>query len=423
MKVLVVGGGGREHAIAWKIKQSSRVKKIYAVPGNPGIAEFAECIALPADDVAAITELAVKEKIDLAVVGPEAPLVKGLVDALTAKGIKAFGPSALAAEIEGSKVFMKDLLKKYNLPTAGYAVFTETAEALAYLKEKGAPIVVKADGLAAGKGVIVASTLEEAEEAVRDMLERNAFGDSGKRIIIEDCMQGEEVSLLAFTDGETVVPMVAAQDHKRIFDGDKGLNTGGMGAYSPVPHISEEFISQVVKNVMEPVVRAMKAEGRLYKGVLYAGLMLTADGPSILEFNARFGDPETQVILPRLKSDLVDVMEAVVDGKLADCPVEWHAANAVCVVMASEGYPGSYPKGKVISGLDELSDLSDVVVFHAGTAKKDGRVVTSGGRVLGVTALADDLKAARDKAYAAVEKISFSGVQYRHDIGDKALKR
>jgi len=423
MKVLVIGSGGREHALAWKIKQSPKVSQLYAAPGNPGIGEFAQCINLAVDDIQALADFAEKEKIDLTVVGPEVPLVAGLVDEFNTRGLRVFGPTQRAAEIEGSKVFMKDLLKKYQLPTADYAVFTESAEAIKYIETKGAPIVVKADGLAAGKGVIVAGTVEEAVDAVKDMLQDNLFGQAGERIIVEDCLKGEEVSLLAFTDGQTVIPMVAAQDHKRAYDGDQGPNTGGMGAYSPVPHIPQALIDRIVEEAIKPTVKAMAAEGREYKGVIYAGLMLTPQGPSILEYNARFGDPETQVILPRLKTDLVEIMEAVIDGSLEKLTIQWKEEAALCVVMAAQGYPGSYQKGEVIEGLDKANSLDGVVVFQAGTASKEEHIVTAGGRVLGVTALGKTLEDAQKNAYEAVTKISFQGAQYRQDIGSKALKK
>lgn len=421
MKVLVVGSGGREHTLVWKIKQSPKVSQIYAIPGNPGIAELAQGINLPIEDVQAIADFAQQEKIDLTVIGPEAPLVAGLADELNSRGLKVFGPSKAAAELEGSKVFMKDLLKKYCIPTAGYAVFTESEPAIKYIREKGAPLVVKADGLAAGKGVIIAGSVEEAIEAATEMLDKGVFGEAGKRILVEDCLEGEEVSLLAFTDGKTVVPMVSAQDHKRAYDGDQGPNTGGMGAYSPVPQVSQELINQIVEEVIEPTVRAMSSEGREYKGVIYAGLMLTAQGPIVLEFNARFGDPETQVILPRLDTDLIEIMESVVAGTLEKTTVNWKSETAICVVMASKGYPGEYVKGEVIEGIGEANRLGDVVVFQAGTKQDGGKILTAGGRVLGVTALGKNVEEARNKAYQGVELISFAGAEYRRDIGNKAL--
>lgn len=422
MKILVVGSGGREHALVWKIKQSPKVSRIFAAPGNPGIAQLAQCIDLSVENIQGLADFAEQEKIDLTVVGPEAPLVAGLVDEFKARGLKVFGPSAAAAELEGSKIFMKDLLKKYCIPSAGYAVFTESGPALEYIRQKGAPLVVKADGLAAGKGVIVAATVEEASQAAIDMLDKKVFGEAGEKIIVEDCLIGEEVSLLAFTDGKTVVPMVPAQDHKRAYDGDLGPNTGGMGAYSPVPHISQDLINQIVEEVIEPTVRAMDAEGREYRGVIYAGLMLTVEGPLVLEFNARFGDPETQVILPRLATDLVEIMEAVATGNLSEIRVDWKQETAICIVMAAGGYPGDYQKGEVIEGIDAANHLDDVVVFQAGTKNLGEQIVTAGGRVLGVTALGEDIEQARKRAYQGVEKISFIGAHYRQDIGYKALK-
>jgi len=421
MKVLVVGSGGREHALVWKIKQSAKVSQIYAAPGNPGIAELAQCVDLSVDNIQGLADFAKREEIDLTVVGPELPLVAGLVDEFNARGLKVFGPSKAAAEIEGSKVFMKNLLKKYCIPTADYAVFTESGAAIEYIRSKGAPLVVKADGLAAGKGVIVAGSVDEACQAAIDMLDKQAFGEAGQRILVEDCLIGEEVSLLAFTDGKTVVPMVPAQDHKRIFEGDQGPNTGGMGAYSPVPHISQELINQIIEEVTEPTVRAMAAEGREYKGVIYAGVMLTDQGPIVLEFNARFGDPETQVILPRLDTDLVEIMEAVAAGNLEKLPVTWKADTAVCVVMAAQGYPGDYQKGEVIRGIREANQLDKVVVFQAGTKQEGEQIVTGGGRVMGVTALGANVEEARNRAYQGVESIFFTGAQYRRDIGHKAL--
>lgn len=423
MKVLIVGGGGREHALAWKITQSPKVTKLYAAPGNPGIGKLAQLVDIPVDDIKTLADFAQKEQIDLTVVGPEIPLVAGLTDEFNARGMKVFGPSKKAAELEGSKVFMKDLLKKYNLPTAGYAVFTEKEQALKYIEQKGAPIVVKADGLAAGKGVIVAGTVEEAKEAVVDMLENGVFGEAGERVIIEECLSGEEVSLLAFTDGKTVAPMVPAQDHKRAYDGDLGPNTGGMGAYSPVPHISQALIDSIVRETIEPTVKAMAEQGREYKGVIYAGLMLTESGPSILEFNARFGDPETQVLMARLETDLVEIMEAVENGSLNQIDIKWKKEAAVCVVMAASGYPGSYQKGEVIKGLEEADSLADTVVFQAGTKVEKENIVTAGGRVLGLTAWGVGLEEAVGKAYQASQKVNFQGAHYRKDIGHRAFNK
>lgn len=423
MNILVIGGGGREHTLAWKLSQSKLADKIYAIPGNPGMAKVAECVPdVSITDNAALVKFAQDQAVSLVVVGPEVPLMNGAVDAFTAAGIKAFGPSQLAAEIEGSKAFSKDLMKKYGIPTAKYEVFTDAASARAYVEKEGAPIVIKADGLAAGKGVIVAATLDEALAAVDEIMCDKAFGSAGSRVVIEECLVGEEASLLTFTDGETIVPMVSSQDHKRAYDNDEGPNTGGMGTYAPAPVVTRDILAVVQKEILEPTVKAMQAEGRKYVGCLYAGLMITADGPKVIEFNARFGDPETQVVLPLLRSDLAEVMLACVDGRLNDIAVEWKDEAAVCVVMAAGGYPKAYRKGDVISGLD-AAEAAGAVVFHAGTADKDGAVVTDGGRVLGVVATAPQVQAAVTKAYEAVAKISFKDAFYRKDIAYRALQR
>lgn len=422
MKILVVGSGGREHAIVWKLAQSPLADEIYCAPGNAGIADLAECVNIPADDVDTLLEFAQAEGIGLTVVGPEAPLAAGIVDKFTAAGLKIFGPSQKAAMIEGSKALAKEIMEKYNIPTAKYAAFTDKEVALAYLDANPAPIVVKADGLAAGKGVVVAMTTAEAKEAVESMLSGNAFGEAGARVVIEEYLEGEEVSVLAFSDGKTVLPMVSAQDHKRVFDDDKGPNTGGMGAYSPAPIYTPQLAEQVVQQVLQPAVDGLRQEGRLYKGVLYAGLMLTKQGVKVLEFNARFGDPETQAVLMRLQSDLVEIMLAVIDESLHEHELSWIEDAAVCVVMASGGYPGSYAKGQPISGLEHAAELSDTVVFHAGTKFSAQQVVSDGGRVLGVTACAPSIKEAIDKAYAAVDLISWSDCFCRRDIGAKALR-
>lgn len=419
MRVLVVGGGGREHALVWKISQSPRVKEIYCAPGNAGIGELARCINIPAENIDELVEFALKNKIDLTVVGPEVPLTLGIVDKFVANGLKIFGPTQRAAEIEGSKAFSKELMAKYQIPTAKYQVFTGVQQAKDFIKELGVPCVVKADGLAAGKGVMVCFTLEEALKAVDDILIENKFGKAGSKVVVEEFLEGQEVSMLAFTDGKTVIPMVSAQDHKRVFDNDQGPNTGGMGAYSPAPVYTTQIHETVEKDILRATIDAMGGEGRPFKGVLYAGLMLTENGPKVLEFNARFGDPETQVVLPRLKTDIVDIMEAVVAGELDKINVEWYEEAAVCVVMASGGYPEGYEKGKVITGLEKVPE--DVLVFHAGTKKDKGQIVTNGGRVLGVTALGKDLQGAINKAYQGVEKIDFAGMHYRKDIGAKAL--
>ena len=423
MNILVIGSGGREHTLAWKLSQSPKAAKLYAIPGNPGMAEAAECVErISITDNDAVAAFAKEKQIDLAVVGPEVPLTNGLVDALNAAGIKAFGPTKLAAEIEGSKAFSKGLMKKYGIPTAKYEVFTESDAARAYIEQEGAPIVIKADGLAAGKGVIVAMTKEEALAAIADIMEDQEFGTAGSRVVIEEFMEGEEASLLCFTDGKTICPMISSQDHKRAYDGDKGPNTGGMGTYAPAPVMTKAMVEKAYETILVPTIKAMEQEGRLYKGCLYAGLMITAEGPRVVEFNARFGDPETQVVLPLLESDLVDIMLACADGTLAEQDIQWSDGAAVCVVMASGGYPKSYQKGFAIAGLAEAKAVG-TEVFHAGTAEKDGQIVTAGGRVLGVVAKADDVKTAVDKAYAGVREISFQDAFYRNDIAHRALER
>ncbi|HZK25602.1 MAG TPA: phosphoribosylamine--glycine ligase [Oscillospiraceae bacterium] len=423
MRVLVVGGGGREHVLVWKLLQSPHVQKVYCAPGNAGIAEIAECIPISTDNIAALVDFALEQEIELTVVGPELPLTAGIVDEFTAAGINIFGPNRAAAKLEGSKVFAKQLMEKYQIPTAESRTFTNVDKALAYLQEKGVPIVVKADGLAAGKGVVVAATLKEAEIAVQRMLVNEEFGEAGKRVIIEEYLTGEEVSVLAFTDGQTVIPMVSSQDHKAAYDHDAGPNTGGMGAYSPAPVFTEQLLSQVEATILQPTIAGLQAEGIVFKGVLYAGLMITADGPKVLEYNVRFGDPECQVVLPRLESDLATVLLAVANSNLAGHKLKWYQNHTACVVMAAGGYPGAYQKGKIITGLTEVRQHNDAYVFHAGTAKKGTKVVTNGGRVLGVTAWGDTLQAALDKAYQVVEKINFADAHFRRDIGHKAIKR
>ncbi len=420
MKVLVIGSGGREHALVWKISQSPKVDKIYCAPGNAGIAQQAECVAIKADDLDGLLAFAQQNQIDLTVVGPEVPLTMGIVDKFQEQGLKIFGPSGKAAEIEGSKTFAKDLMAKYNIPTAKYGAFTDAAEAKAFLDTVGLPCVVKADGLAAGKGVLICETKAEAEEAIADILVDNKFGSAGSRVVVEEFLTGQEVSMLAFTDGRTVVPMVSSQDHKRIWDGDKGLNTGGMGAYSPAPVYTADIHKIVVPQVLEATVKAMEAEGRSFSGILYAGLMLTADGPKVLEFNARFGDPETQAVLPRLKSDLVDIFLAIIDGRLDEMNIEWHEEAAVCVVIASGGYPETSDKGRVITGLKEAA-ATGAIVFHAGTKEDNGSIVTNGGRVLGISALGKDIAEAIANAYKGVKEVKFENMQYRTDIGKKAF--
>ena len=419
MNILVIGSGGREHALYWKLSESPQTEQIYAIPGNPGMGASA---AIALDDHAAILRFVKEHEIGLVVVGPEVPLMNGLVDELEAAGIRAFGPRANAAEIEGSKSFAKDLMKKYGIPTARYEVFTAAEPARAYIRQEGAPIVVKADGLAAGKGVIVAMTEQEALDAVDAIMEDHSFGDAGARVVIEEFMEGEEASLLAFTDGRTIRPMISAQDHKRAYDGDRGPNTGGMGTYAPAPVMTPEMTERAVEEILKPTIAAMAKEGRVYRGCLYLGLMVTADGPKVVEFNARFGDPETQVVLPLLDSDLVAIMCACADGTLADVPIRWKEGAAVCVVLASGGYPGHYDKGQEIHGLADAEAMG-ALVFHAGTAMKDGKLVTNGGRVLGVVGRGADISSAVDAAYAAATKISFKDAYYRKDIAHRALER
>jgi len=421
MKILVVGGGGREHALVWKIAQSPLVSKIYCAPGNPGIGTLAENVPLAVDDLDGLLAFARREKIDLTVIGPELPLSLGIVDRFEAAGLKAFGPYQNAAIIEASKAFSKDLMENYGIPTAAYQVFSEIAPALAFVKELGTPIVIKADGLAAGKGVIIAQDFAEAEATVRDMLGGNAFGAAGSRLVIEEFLRGEEASFLALTDGKKIVPLASAQDHKAIFDGDRGPNTGGMGAYSPAPVVTAEIHQIAMEQVMRRAVDGMAAEGRPYRGVLYAGLMIDQGAVKTLEFNARFGDPECQPLLMRMKSDIVPLLVAIAAGDLGNLSIDWHDQAAVCVVMAAAGYPGNYGKGEEIHGLDTAATINDLFVFHAGTADQDGKVVTNGGRVLGVTGRGNSVQAAIAKAYEGVQAIRWNGAQYRTDIGKKAL--
>jgi len=423
MKILVVGGGGREHALVWKIAQSPLVEKIYCAPGNPGTADLAENLPIRADEIEKLLEFAWRERIDLTVVGPEQPLSLGIVDIFENHDLKVFGPRKNAAYIEGSKAFSKDLMQKYNVPTAAYGVFTDIEEAEEFIDRTGVPIVVKADGLAAGKGVIIAQTREEAVGAVKSMLSGNAFGSAGSRVVIEEFLTGEEASFLVITDGKNIIPLASAQDHKAVFDDDKGPNTGGMGAYSPAPVVTEAIHDIAMAEVLRRTVDGMAAEGRPYQGVLYAGLMVKNGQVKTLEFNARFGDPECQPLLMRMKSDIVPVLLAVANGDLSGVEIEWHDKAAVCVVMASEGYPGEYRTGDVISGLDAAAQLDDVYVFHAGTSLKGGCCVTNGGRVLGVTALGDTVEKAIVNAYRGVGAISWPGVHFRRDIGKKAIGR
>ena len=418
MKIMVVGSGGREHAIIKSLKKNKKVEKIYALPGNGGIAADAECVDIGAKDIDAITEFTVKEKIDFAVVAPDDPLVLGAVDALEQKGIKCFGPRKNAAIIEGSKVFSKNLMKKYGIPTASYETFSDIDSALEYLKTAPIPTVIKADGLALGKGVIIAQTREEAEKAVISMMKDKVFGNSGSNVVIEEFLTGPEVSVLSFTDGKTVVPMVSSMDHKRALDGDKGLNTGGMGTIAPNPYYTKSIADECMKKIFLPTINAMNSEGRTFKGCLYFGLMLTKDGPKVIEYNCRFGDPETQVVLPLLKSDLLDIMTAVADERLSEADVEFSDGAAACVVMASDGYPAKYNTGYKIT----VDSDCDAEIFSAGTKLVNGDVCTSGGRVLGVCATADNLQAALKKAYENVKKVHFENAYYRTDIGKKALE-
>jgi len=421
-KVLVIGGGGREHALVWKIAQSPKVSQIYCAPGNAGISKLAQCINIDADNIAKLVDFAQKEKIDLTVVGPELALSKGIVDEFNRKGLRIFGPSKKATEIESSKVFSKYLMKKYNIPTANYQVFQNNEAALDYIKQQTFPLVIKADGLAAGKGVFIVKDLVQARDALDALMEEKNFGEAGRQVVIEEFLEGEEVSILAFCDGKTVVPMVSSQDHKKIFDNDRGPNTGGMGAYSPVPFCNHKSEEMVLQKILIPVIKGLQKEDREYKGVIYAGLVLTKEGPKVLEFNARFGDPETQAVLPRLETDLIEILLAVVEGNLSKVNIKWKDKATVCVILASGGYPGKYQKGKVIYGFEKLENKKDIIVFHAGTKLQEGKIVTAGGRVLGVTAWDDTISKAKDKAYEGVEKIYFENMYYRKDIASKALK-
>lgn len=417
MKVLVVGGGGREHAIVKKLSESNKISKLYAAPGNGGISKLAECVSIKATDIENICKFATEENIDFVVVTPDDPLVLGAVDALNAVGIRCFGPTANAAIIEGSKSFAKDLMGRYGIPTAKYMSFDDMEKALEYAKDQSFPLVIKADGLALGKGVIIATDIAEAEDAIKSIMEKKAFGNSGSRIVIEEFLSGVEVSVLAFTDGKTIVPMISSMDHKRAYDGDKGPNTGGMGVIAPNPFYDDNIAAECMSRIFLPTVNAMNKEGRTFKGCLYFGLMITDDGPKVIEYNCRFGDPETQCVLSLLESDLFDIMLAVEEGSLESADVRFSEESACCVVMASEGYPISYEKGFPIS-FNETEKLNNVFVYHAGTKEADGVTVTSGGRVLGVTAIADSLDDAINVAYSAVKRISFNGAFYRTDIGN-----
>ncbi|MCF8067978.1 MAG: phosphoribosylamine--glycine ligase [Desulfobacterales bacterium] len=423
MKVLVVGSGGREHTLVWKIAQSPDVKKVFCAPGNAGMTRLAKCIPINADDIDGLLAFAKKEAIDLTVVGPEAPLSNGIVDIFEKEDLRIFGPSKKAAQIEASKAFSKNIMIKSGVPTAKGDSFTDYKKADAYLKKMGAPVVVKADGLAAGKGVIVCETMKQAEKALKEIMLDNAYGDAGARVVIEECLKGEEASFIAFTDGKTILPLPTSQDHKAVFDDDKGPNTGGMGAYSPAPVVDPFMHKKIMNEVMIPTVKGMAAEGCPYKGVLYAGLMIDHDKIKVLEFNGRFGDPEAQPLLVRVKSDIVPIMEAVIDEKLDECSLDIDDRASVCIVMASGGYPGKYKKGMVISGLDKAGRMKDVTVFHAGTTAQGKTITATGGRVLGVTALGDTVEKAIEKAYQATSKIRWTNVFFRKDIGMKAVRR
>ena len=422
MNVLVIGSGGREHALAWKVRQSPRVKRVFCAPGNAGIAAVADLVPHAADDIAALAAFALNQRIDLTIVGPEVPLTLGIVDEFHRHGLRIFGPSREAAQLEGSKAFSKDLFRRYGIPTGFFSTFTDPDEASRYVHEVGAPIVVKTDGLAAGKGVLICQTIQEAEEAINEIMRTRIFGDAGARIVVEEFLEGEEVSFMALTDGRAVLPLATSQDHKRAYDGETGPNTGGMGAYSPAPVVTPGLEERILHEIMQPTVKALRDAKIDFHGVLYAGLMLTAGGPKILEYNARFGDPECQALVMRLKSDLVDLLEACIDGTLAEQDVEWDERAAACVVLAAAGYPGNYERGKVIRGLDRLNGWENGMVFHAGTTRRDHDIVTNGGRVLGVTGLGATVRDAVGEAYRAVEQIHWEGVHYRRDIGHRALE-
>jgi phosphoribosylamine--glycine ligase len=422
MKILVIGSGGREHTLVWKISQSPKVSKIFCAPGNAGISHLAQGVDIGEDNIVGLANFAQKMKIDLTIVGPELSLSRGMVDDFDKQGLKIFGPNQKATQIESSKVFSKYLMKKYNIPSANYAVFQDIKKAFDYVKQQAFPLVIKADGLAAGKGVFIVKGIKQAKEALDSLMKKKIFGDAGEYVVIEEFLEGEEISVLAFSDGKTVVPMVSSQDHKKIFNKDKGPNTGGMGAYSPVPFYNDLSRKIVLQKILKPTIEGLKTEGREYKGVLYAGLILTKEGPKVLEFNARFGDPETQVVLPRLETDLIEIFNAVIEGNLHKINLKWKDNAVVCVVIASGGYPGKYQKGKVIDGLKSLEEMKNIIAFHAGTKFQDGKVVTSGGRVLGITAWADTIFKAKEKAYEGVEKIYFEEMYYRKDIALKGIK-
>jgi phosphoribosylamine--glycine ligase len=423
VKILVVGGGGREHALCWKIRQSPLVNTLYCAPGNPGIAQLAQCVQLGVEDIEGLLKFALAEKIDLTVVGPEVPLTLGIVDRFQAAGLDIFGPNRAAAQIEGSKSFSKDLMARHGIPTAAYRSISNHAEAVAYIREQGAPIVIKADGLAAGKGVVVAMSEEQAIKAVDEIMCDQIFGQAGARVVIEEFMDGEEASFFAFTDGKNILPLASSQDHKRVFDGDEGPNTGGMGAYSPAPVVTAALHDEIVETIVKPTIAGMARDGHPYVGILYVGLMIKNNQPRVVEYNARFGDPEAQPLLMRMKSDIVPLLQACAKGQLDQNRIEWHDKAAVCVVMASGGYPGDFATGLPINGLEQAAAIDDLMVFHAGTGTENGRIVNKGGRVLGVTGLGDSVAAAIEKAYSGVAKIDWKDVHYREDIGRKALNR
>ncbi|MBI4654459.1 MAG: phosphoribosylamine--glycine ligase [Nitrospirae bacterium] len=423
MKVLVIGSGGREHALVWKLSQSPRVSKIFCAPGNAGISEIAECIDIKAEDIESLLNFAKYEWIDLTVVGPEAPLTMGIVDAFKKEGRRIFGPETSGAQLEGSKVFAKEFMRKYGIPTAEYKTFTSYLHAEEHIRLKGAPIVIKAEGLAAGKGVFVAETYDEAIDALQKIMKEKIFGEAGNRVVVEEFLKGEEASFMVLTDGKTVIPLATSQDHKRIYDNDEGPNTGGMGAYSPAPIITKQIEADIMDKIITPLIKGLTKERIDYRGVIYAGLMICNGKPYVLEFNCRFGDPETQPVLMRLNGDFFNAMKAAVDKKLKDIRLSWEDDASVCVVISSRGYPGTYEKGKIIKGLDTLKGKDDLFVFHAGTSIKNGEVVTSGGRVLGVTVLGNNIKEAKDKVYKAIDKIHFDGMHYRKDIADKSIRR
>jgi phosphoribosylamine--glycine ligase len=423
MKVLIIGSGGREHVLAWKLRQSPQLTKLYCAPGNGGIAEIAECVNIKAEDINALVEFAKGKTIDLTVVGPEAPLAAGIVDAFEKENLRIFGPTKRAAQLEGSKVFAKEFMYRYNIPTAGFEIFDSLKEAEAFLKKVDFPVVVKADGLAAGKGVVICNNLSEAQTALNEIMREKIFKEAGNRVVIEEYLKGEEASILALSDGMDYVILESSQDHKRIFDDDQGPNTGGMGAYSPAPAVTDPVLRKVESRIIDPVIRGMRREGNPFKGVLYAGIMITDRGPFVLEFNVRFGDPETQVVLPRLKNDLLEIIVAACEGRLSDTELSWDKRSCVCVVMSSGGYPGKYDTGKEIKGLEGFEKSTDTMIFHAGTKKEGKKILTAGGRVLGATSLGKNIEEAIDKAYRAVEQIQFDRRFFRRDIGAKAIRR